>query len=181
MREVWKDIAGYEGVYQVSELGRVKSLDRMVPHKKYGVVKRKGKILQPFVDTYGYLKVRLCNDGVGRNEFVHRLVASAFILNPQHKETVNHINGDKRDNTAKNLEWNTASENLKHAHRTGLISKERRSPKSKPINQYDKAMNLIKTYPSIAAAGRDGFDRRSIYRCCKGIDKTAGGYIWKLA
>ncbi len=126
MKEIWKDVAGYEGVYQVSNLGRVKSLDRTIPHNKYGSVRRNGKILKPFIDTYGYLKVRLCNDGTGRNEFVHRLVALAFIPNPQNKETVNHINGNKHDNTVANLEWNTQAENVKHAHRMGLIRKRKR-------------------------------------------------------
>lgn len=124
--EVWKDIAGYEGVYQVSNHGRVKSLDRLVKHARFGLVKRKGKILKPFIDTYGYLEVRLCKDGGGVCCSVHRLVLSAFVPNPENKETVNHINENKTDNRVENLEWATQYENMHHNNLIDRIHQKRK-------------------------------------------------------
>ena len=109
MNEIWKDVNGYEGDYQVSSLGRVKSF-------KYG----KEKILKPGKGSRGYLTVSLSKNKKGKTIKVHRLVALAFIKNPQGKRTVNHINGVKADNRLSNLEWATDSENIKHAFANGL-------------------------------------------------------------
>lgn len=116
--EMWKDIKGYEGLYQVSNLGRVKSLP-----------KRKGKgkgyltkeiILKPKIDKYGYEAVCLRRDNANHHATVHRLVATMFCENPMLKETVNHIDGNKLNNNFNNLEWCTSRENTRHAFKNNL-------------------------------------------------------------
>lgn len=114
--EVWKDIVGYEGKYQVSNLGYIKSLE-MWTGDKY--IKR-NKILRGSLNKNGYYYVSLSKDGKVKKYKVNRLVAQAFIDNPYNLPITNHIDGDKTNNCASNLEWTTQSENLKHAYRTGL-------------------------------------------------------------
>ena len=113
--EIWKDIPGYEGAYQVSNLGRVKSI-------KF----KKERILKGGCNNTGYPIAALCLNGVKRDFLIHRLVTQAFIKNPENKKTVNHINGIKADNRVINLEWNTYKENLTHARKTGLINYKKR-------------------------------------------------------
>lgn len=113
--EEWKDINGYEGYYQVSNLGRVKSL----PGQR-GTTYRKERILTKCLTRDGYEKVRLQHEGTDRTARVHRLVAEAFIPNPDNKETVNHIDGNKLNNVVSNLEWVDRYEQMRHAYRLGL-------------------------------------------------------------
>lgn len=118
--EVWKDIEGYRGAYQISNLGNVKSVEREVTQwnesaKKYVTRIQKGLIMKPFEDEDGYLRLQLIKDGVRKKHFVHRLVALAFIPNPENKPEVNHKEGDKKDNRVWMLEWSTSSENQRHA------------------------------------------------------------------
>lgn len=108
-REVWRDIDGYDGLYQVSNMGRVRSC-------KYG----KWKVLKPATINKGYFFVNLWRNGEGKHYLVHRLVAEAFIPNPDDKPQVNHINGVKNDNREVNLAWCTSSENRQHAYDAGL-------------------------------------------------------------
>lgn len=112
MKEIWKDIPGYEGLYQVSNMGRVRSLGRTIIYKDGQKHFYKGKILSPGNGSTGYLHVRLGSKG--REAGIHRLVAEAFIPNPDGKIDVNHINGVKSDNRVNNLEWCTRAENMKH-------------------------------------------------------------------
>lgn len=119
MEEIWRDIPKYEGYYQVSNLGRVKSLDRTQITVTGRHRRLKGRILS-LNYSQEYTNVELNKDGTHKQWSVHRLVALAFIPNPEHKQTVNHIDGDKRNNCVENLEWVTWSENNKHAHETGL-------------------------------------------------------------
>ena len=108
MKEVWKDVVGYEGYYQVSNLGNVKGLKR-------------NKIKSPTLNTWGYKVVSLTKPGTKvKGVFVHRLVAAAFISNLNNKEQVNHIDGDKTNNCEFNLEWNNQYENMQHAFKLGL-------------------------------------------------------------
>ena len=107
--EKWVSIKGYEGLYEVSDMGRVKSL-------KFG----KEKILKPENHTFGYYRVILCKDGINKKYRVHRLVCLNFLDNPENKPQVNHKNGDKKDNRLENLEWCNNSENQKHAYDNGL-------------------------------------------------------------
>lgn len=118
--EIWKDVAGYEGYYQVSSIGRVKSLDREVSQWNESAKKITTRLqisiyMSPFEDKDGYLKVQLTKDGVRNKFFVHRLVALNFIPNPENKPEVNHKEGNKKDNRVELLEWNTTSENQIHA------------------------------------------------------------------
>jgi hypothetical protein len=118
--EVWKDVNGFEGLYQVSNLGRVKSLERFVVNWAGTNSLRKQKFLSIRKSKLGYLDVKLCKDSIKYPLRVHRLVAMAFIPNTDKKTQVNHINGIKTDNRVENLEWVTGSENKIHAFRTGL-------------------------------------------------------------
>lgn len=120
--EIWKDIPGYEGLYQISSLGRVKSAERDIWHSTYSY-RRIGRIRKPF-NTNGYNMLNLSKDGKKKCFQIHRLVALAFIPNPENKPDVNHIDGVKTHNWVENLEWATASENCIHAIKTGLVSKE---------------------------------------------------------
>jgi hypothetical protein len=186
--EVWKDIEGYEGLYQVSNIGRVKSLKRYVQNHSgasYLVPERikKASEKKERDKKQGYMSISLYKNNKGKSFYVHRLVAEAFVENPDNKETVNHINGDKHDNRAYNLEWCSYAENNAHAVKTGLNdSSHRRNRKgSMSVAQYDENMNLIAVYPSMREAERQtGIDCRSI---SLGIRKSwkYGGFIWKKA
>lgn len=127
VHEVWKPVKGYEGLYKVSNQGRVRSLDRVIKcvknNKEYERAV-KGKILS-LPDNVEYAIIHLWRDNKGENKLVHRLVAETFKGNPEGKPLVNHIDGDKHNNRASNLEWVTASENTQHAYDTGLIRKPR--------------------------------------------------------
>lgn len=116
MQEVWKDIKGYEGLYQISNLGNVKSLKR----KSLNFKCEKDKILINCKTSQGYEKVMLCKNKQVKNQMIHRLVAKAFIPNPNNLLEINHIDGDKTNNKVSNLEWCTRSENIKHAYELGL-------------------------------------------------------------
>lgn len=107
MEEIWKDIEGYEGLYKVSNLGRIKSF-------YHG-----GKIMKPDVSNHGHLRVKLSKSGKLKRYLVHRLVARAFIPNSENKPQINHIDADPTNNSVDNLEWSTQSENIKHAYKIG--------------------------------------------------------------
>lgn len=115
----WKKIKGFEGVYEVSDSGVIRSVDRYVSHSK-GRQLKKGKIIKSFKNQNGYLLVTLQSKGIRKAFQVHRLVCHAFNKNPLNKPQVNHIDGDKLNNKISNLEWCTASENMKHAYDNGL-------------------------------------------------------------
>jgi hypothetical protein len=117
--EIWKDVIGYKNCYQVSNLGRVKSLDRYV-NTFNGLRLTKGIILKQGFDKDGYCKVNLKNNSIGKSSRVHRLVCESFLKNSENKPHVNHINGIKNDNTLFNLEWCSLSENRVHSYKTGL-------------------------------------------------------------
>jgi len=112
----WKEIKGYEGLYEVSNYGQVRSLDKVDCLGR----ERKGRVLKQQKHKRGYLNIGLTKNKIRKMCYVHRLVAQAFVLNPENKAEVNHIDGDKENNLAENLEWVTSSENNQHAYNTGL-------------------------------------------------------------
>ena len=173
--EVWRDIEGFDGLYQVSNQGRVKSLERKVP-KGDGERTVKERILKPGVRSKGYLFVVLCAGGKSRMFSVHRLVCQAFHDNPENKLDVNHINENKTDNRACNLEWSTRKENCNHGTRNVRMA----IAKSRPIAQYTLNGKLLKVWPSAKEVGsQTGFSRGNICKAANGKFKQAYGFIWK--
>lgn len=169
--ELWKDIKGYEGLYQVSNLGRVKSL-------KYNQQNFE-KVLKPNIHKNGYAFCIL----KGKGKSIHRLVAEAFIPNVQNKPTVNHKNGIKTDNRVENLEWSTYGENLKHAYKTNLKTSTSNHLK-KGIDQYSKDGAFIKHWESTKDIERElNINHASISGCClhRKHYNTAGGYRWEFS
>lgn len=197
-KEVWKDVVGYEGFYMVSNSGRVKSLNRV---SDYNSRPTKGIYIKDRKSNKGYFLIRLNKNGHASAFLLHRLIAIAFIPNPENKRCVNHINGIKDDNRIENLEWCTYSENNKHAYRTGLkkVSKGMLgrkgvlSPYSKPVRQMDLNGNEIAIHCSIKEAEqKTGVNDGNISGCCKKtlrknkqgnyyFPKKAGGFKWEYA
>ena len=122
MNEIWKDVVGSEGLYEVSNLGNVRSCDRTVQHKNGKVQQVYGRIMSTY-SIGGYLHVKLSKDGHSKSTLLHRIVAEAFISNDSNLPQVNHIDCNKLNNNVSNLEWCTAKENTYHAYRNGLIPK----------------------------------------------------------
>jgi len=123
VKEEWRDIKGYEGLYQVSNKGRVKSLDRTIVDSRGRIIQHKGRILKP-VDSNGYFVVGLYINKKMKQFKVHRLIMQTFIPNPENKPEVNHKDGIKHNNNIKNLEWNTSKENVNHGLKIGLIKRK---------------------------------------------------------
>lgn len=188
--EIWKDIENYEGIYQISSLGRVRSLERIANGScrnggKYTV---KGRVLKNSTggenNNREYIHIRV--NGEKRSFSIPRLVAIAFIPNLENKPEVNHIDGNTLNNRVENLEWVTKSENEIHAYKLNLkkpSNKGRTLEKSylaKPVIQFDKNMKQIKRYSCAKQAMIEtGIRNQKICDCLKGRNKTAGGYIWK--
>lgn len=166
--ETWKNIKGYEGLYQVSNMGRVKSLERKG--------RKSERILKQAVTHDGYLRVGLYAGGKQKTLKVHRLVCEAFHENPDNKPEVNHIDEDKTNNNAANLEWCTRRENVNHGSR----NERTRKTESKSVGQYTLDGELIKIWPSTIEAQRQaGFDCGHISKVANGERKTHKGFVWK--
>ena len=175
-KEVWRDINGYEGRYQVSSMGRVKSLERIIIKKDGRKFTVKERVLKPGADGGGYLRVGLCDGEKQKTLKVHRLVCEAFHENPDNKPQVNHINEIKTDNRASNLEWATARENSNFGTRNERLGKAQ----SKSIGQYTRYGELIKIWPSTNEVQRQtGFSQGNISLAANGKYKQAYGFIWK--
>lgn len=162
MVELWKDIEGFEGLYQVSNLGRIKSCFR--EGTKGGIIK------QFLIDRY--MKVHLYKGGESIFYFVHRLVAIAFIPNPDKKPQVNHINGNKYDNRAINLEWTTSQENIQHAIDTGLRQ-------FKKVGQFKNGVLINEYINCLQASKQTGIPQPNIWYCLNGKHKSCGGFEWR--
>ena len=171
--EIWKDIKGYEGRYQVSNMGRVKSLKRTVTKKNGRKQTIQERFLKPRGNSNGYLRVYLREGGdTGKNFSVHRLVCEAFHENPENKPCVNHIDENKVNNVASNLEWCTVKENCNHGTRNTRIAKS--------VGQYTRDGVLIKVWQSAYEVQRQlGFFQGHIGQVARGKRKTAYGYVWK--
>ncbi len=137
--EIWKDIEGHEGFYQVSNEGNLRSLDRVVKGKSESNKTLKGRSLKSTITVYGYKVVVFCKNGKKENFRIHRLVAQSFLSNAEKKPLINHIDGDKTNNIVSNLEWCTHSENMKHAFATRL--KEPSNPNKNGLTQGSKHHN----------------------------------------
>lgn len=189
--ETWKAVKGYEGLYEVSNFGNVRSIERTVNVKRGNAVWQmtvKPKVLKPQERQHGYLGVFLYGKGGNSRGFrqfsVHRLVAEAFIENPRGCEEVNHIDENKQNNRADNLEWVTRKENIRHGtgiersakNRIGCYSKRHRA-----IEQYDNEMNSLGTFQTAYDAERKlGLDHRNIYNALYHPNCKAYGFYWRF-
>lgn len=179
MVEVWKDIQGYEGLYQVSNLGRVRSLDRHVPHGRLGKKFCMGHLMATHQTSAGYLAVNLCKKNKYRSFDIHRLVAIAFIpvQNNNDAVQVNHKDENKHNNCADNLEWCSVSYNNMYG-----TKRERASAKiEKPVIQCSLDGNAIAEYKSASVAEKEisGKFTGAISHCLTGKTKTAYGFKWR--
>lgn len=175
-KEIWRDIEGYEGLYQVSNMGRVKSMPRKITRRLKGEITIDGAILKPNKIGSGYEQVTLYNHGERFNFLVHRLVAEAFIPNPHNYPEVNHKDEVKTNNSVDNLEWCDTKYNINYG---GGI--EKRSSKQRiSVDKYSLTGEFIKHYKSLTDAELDGFNRRLIHRCCKGLQESHKGYNWRF-
>ncbi len=176
MEEIWKDIKGYEGLYQVSNLGRIKSLSRECKHSLGGNRKVTERIIKLTKDKDGYYKVMLHKNTENKTFRVHRLVAQAFINNPTNAEIVNHKDENPSNNRVDNLEWC----NKKYNNTYGTKIKRQSKKIKREVYQYDLQGNFINKYNSVKEAGTSlGVNRANIANCCRGLTKTAYGFIWR--
>lgn len=181
MEEIWKDIKGYEGLYQISNLGRCRSLDRVINRVK-GQSFYKGKILQSMKCTNGYLEYVLNKSGQRKVFLAHRLVAIHFIDNPFNKKEVNHKDENPLNNKVDNLEWVSPQENSNYGSRN-LKCRECNRPAFKKVHQYTKDGEYIRTFECIEDAARFiGIDSSNISRAARGVAnrKYAKGFLWKF-
>lgn len=176
--EIWKDIAGYEGLYKVSNLGRVKSLN----YRKTG----KEQILTPCKTANEYLRVSLYKNCISKQHLIHRLIAQTFIENPENLPEVNHIDEDKTNNCVSNLEWCDRKYNNNYGTHNEKILKTKKlrncETAARIVSQFTLDGKFVNEYPSINAATRcTGINQGRICYCCKNIKgyNSAGGYIWK--
>lgn len=178
MNEIWKDIKGYEGKYQVSNLGRVVNLERNTEMKA-------------IVRSNGYLSVNLTKNGKCKTLSVHRLIAEAFIPNLQGLPCVNHIDENKCNNTITNLEWCTYQENTRKYmdNHPGCFRSNNRRPRIKrphkhffAVDQVSMNGDVVKTWENISAIKHEtGWSDWSIAECCRGNRQSAYGYKWRYA
>ena len=177
MEEIFKDIVGYENLYQISMSGKVKSLPRSwkIHHwqdKSEVIITSKERFLKPNISKRGYYKVVLCKDGQSQLKNIHRLVAETFLENPNNLKVINHKDGNKLNNNIKNLEWCSQKENMQHAFKTGLVKN------NKPVRQYKINGEYVKTWKTMSEAMLF-LKIYNIDLCCKRKRNYAGDYIWR--
>lgn len=191
MEEVWKDIEGYEGYFQISNFARVKSLDRWVKHSIKGKFLKRGKMRKISKSNNGYAEITLRKEGTLRTFMVHVLVGKYFVPNPKNYPVLNHKDENPMNPKADNLEWCTYSYNsmygtcrerrketygidnlIKHANELAKL-------KRKKVFQFDLNGNFIKEWESTRECGRNGFGQVNVAACCRGEYKQHKGYIWR--
>ena len=166
--EEWRDVEGYEGLYQVSNEGRVRSLDRTIIKKNGVSLTVKGKIIKPRPIKNGYFRIVLCKDGVYTDKLVHVLVGKMFIPNPNNYDVVHHINYDKTDNNVENLKWMSYQQHIEEH-------------KAKKVCQYTLEGKLVKTWDSTKDTIENSFCPSGVAACCRGEINTYKGFIWRYA
>lgn len=182
MREIWKPIKGYEGLYSVSNMGRVKSLagKQRGSGKGTPIYQSEDIDVKPCMLRTGYLGFNLCQDGEKKHALLHRIVATAFVPNPDNLPQVNHKDGNKRNNRADNLEWVTAKQNVRHAFDTGIHLPTIHKEQCKVLQVTDREGNT-QTFPSMAEAARHlGVTRQSITNCIRRGVSNRKGYKFQL-
>lgn len=191
MTEEWRPVVGYDGSYEVSSMGNIRSLDRLNGRGSW----IKGRLMKPAMNQKGYMRVGLSFKGKQTYYSVHRLVAQAFVTNPDDKPQVNHINENKTDNRVSNLEWVTNRENAVHG--TKIQRTTANIDYAKKVANTDYALiarKLAKAvtathlrsgevlgFPSMQEAQRNGFHAGAVSRCCKGELAHYKGYVWEYA
>ena len=172
--ETWKSVVDYEGMYEISDTGRIRSVDRVVTRCDGTVWKLRGKLLKQAIDHSGYSFVMISKNGKIKNHRIHRLVMDSFSPEGKKRE-VNHIDGDKTNNALSNLEWVTSSENKIHSYKTGL------GYVKSVIGVNPETGKTVKEYKSMQDAMLDGYQKSRICMCCKGRAKTHAGLVWRYA
>ncbi|MGX8696911.1 MAG: HNH endonuclease [Prevotella sp.] len=179
MSTEWSSVIGYEGLYEVSNDGRV----RTVRHKTNGHEIPPKELAINIYKSQRYARVRLYKKGKPKDHMVHRLVAEAFIPNPKNKPQVNHIDGNRKNNRADNLEWCTQAENNRHAIDNGLQDPSRMiEATKKKVMQLTRSGKLVKEWDSLTEAATTlGLQVSNISHCCNGRIGSTGGYKWVLS
>lgn len=168
-KETWKDVVGYEGFYKVSDKGNIKSVERLdsIGRRCGGLVLRSGE------HKHGYLQVRLYKNGKGRHKLIHRLVSKAFIPNPNSFLEVNHIDENKKNNEAANLEWCDTKYNVNYGTRNKRVSRK--------LSKKVKAVNVISgeviRFKSTSEAGKKGYSHGNVSMACRGTFKDGQGSL----
>ena len=175
-KEIWRPIKGYEGYYEVSSYGNVRSVNRIIAHSDGKMEHHKGKLLK-CKEKNGYLLVQLCKNGKHTTFFIHRLVAQCFIPNPDSFPIINHKDEVKTNNCVDNLEWCTHRYNNCY----GTVLQRRAEKHSKAVLQIDKETDeIVEEYTSMIEAARNIKSRQAnISNCCRGKIKSAYGFKWR--
>lgn len=172
MGEIWLPVKGFEGLYEVSNFGNVRSLN----YRHTGEI----KVLSVFENKCGYLYVGLFKDGKQKKYRVHRLVAEAFLPNPLNLQQVNHIDENKHNNNVDNIEFCDAKYNNNYGTRNErIVEKTTNGKHSKIVLQFNKNGELVREWPSTREASRNGYNNGGVYSCLVGKKKYYKGFIWK--